>query len=255
MSAAEALKAARAAGIELAVDGDDLVLSAASAPPAAVLDALSRHKAEIVALLRPGRDGWSAEDWQVLLRRAGGHCRVRRWTAACGGRGTSLRMLRRRMAEPQSGLAPRRPLPRLRWQRAHLRPAAAIRHRTDRPCLAAFALLGSMARWPESQGGRRPITDPGGRLMGKRSNFERREADFYPTPRGAVLPLIPYLRARHPDLCRALCRRRRPGPAPGILRPALCLCRRHPQRPGCARARPLRRGRCDHHESALHPRR
>jgi hypothetical protein len=30
--------------------------------------------------------------------------------------------------------------------------------------------------------------------MGKRSSFERREADFYPTPRAAVLPLIPYLR-------------------------------------------------------------
>jgi hypothetical protein len=30
--------------------------------------------------------------------------------------------------------------------------------------------------------------------MGKRSNFERREADFYPTPRAAVAPLIPYLR-------------------------------------------------------------
>ena len=39
MSAVEALKAARAAGIELALDGDDLALSAASAPPAAVLDA------------------------------------------------------------------------------------------------------------------------------------------------------------------------------------------------------------------------
>ena len=30
--------------------------------------------------------------------------------------------------------------------------------------------------------------------MGKRSNFERREADFYPTPWAAVVPLIPYLR-------------------------------------------------------------
>jgi hypothetical protein len=30
--------------------------------------------------------------------------------------------------------------------------------------------------------------------MGKRSDFERREADFYPTPRAAVVPLIPYLR-------------------------------------------------------------
>ena len=26
--------------------------------------------------------------------------------------------------------------------------------------------------------------------MGKRSNFDRREADFYPTPRAAVVPLI-----------------------------------------------------------------
>ena len=31
-------------------------------------------------------------------------------------------------------------------------------------------------------------------VVGKRSSFERREADFYPTPRAAVLPLIPYLR-------------------------------------------------------------
>src|SRR6516225_11015813 len=30
--------------------------------------------------------------------------------------------------------------------------------------------------------------------MGKRSKFERRVADFYPTPYPAVLPLIPFLR-------------------------------------------------------------
>ena len=30
--------------------------------------------------------------------------------------------------------------------------------------------------------------------MGKRSNFQRRERDFYPTPREAVLPLLPHLR-------------------------------------------------------------
>ena len=30
--------------------------------------------------------------------------------------------------------------------------------------------------------------------MGKRTSFERREADFYPTPFKAVPPLIPYLR-------------------------------------------------------------
>jgi hypothetical protein len=67
MSVVEAFKVARAAGVELTLDGDDLVLEAASAPPAAVLHTLSRHKAEIVALLRPGRDGWSAEDWQAFF--------------------------------------------------------------------------------------------------------------------------------------------------------------------------------------------
>ena len=67
MSAAEALKAARAAGIELGIDGDDLTLEASAPPSATVLDLLSRHKARIVTLLRPGRDGWSAEDWQVFF--------------------------------------------------------------------------------------------------------------------------------------------------------------------------------------------
>ncbi len=40
MSAAEALKAARAAGIKLAIDGDDLVLEASAPPPSAILEVL-----------------------------------------------------------------------------------------------------------------------------------------------------------------------------------------------------------------------
>ncbi|MGM4875784.1 hypothetical protein AB7645_31665 [Bradyrhizobium sp. 956_D2_N1_5] len=72
MSAVEALKTARAAGVELAVDGDDLVLSAAAAPTDTVLSELSRYKAEIVALLRPGRDNWSGTDWWAFFdERAG----------------------------------------------------------------------------------------------------------------------------------------------------------------------------------------
>ena len=67
MSAVEALKAARTAGIQLRLDGDDLVLEASAPPPAAILDLLSRHKPGVVVLLRPGRDGWSAEDWQVFF--------------------------------------------------------------------------------------------------------------------------------------------------------------------------------------------
>lgn len=72
MSAAEAVMKARAAGIHLGVEGDDLVLEAAAAPPPAVLDQLSRLKPAIVLWLRPGADGWSVEDWHTFFdERAG----------------------------------------------------------------------------------------------------------------------------------------------------------------------------------------
>jgi hypothetical protein len=67
MSAATALKAARDASIELGIDGDDLLLEAVSEPPTATIEDLSRHKAEIIELLRPNKDGWSAEDWQLFF--------------------------------------------------------------------------------------------------------------------------------------------------------------------------------------------
>ena len=64
MRAAEVLKAVRKAGIELEVEGDDLVWEADKQPTAEVLDLLSCHMAVIVRLLRRGDDGWSVEDWQ-----------------------------------------------------------------------------------------------------------------------------------------------------------------------------------------------
>jgi hypothetical protein len=72
VSAAEALRAARAAGIEVRIEGDDLALEAAAAPPADIVDQLVRNKLAIVAQLRPGRDGWSADDWLTFFdERAG----------------------------------------------------------------------------------------------------------------------------------------------------------------------------------------
>ena len=72
MSAMDALQAARAVGVDVVLNGDDLALQASSPPADAVLEALSRNKAGIVALLRPGDDGWNAEDWQVYFdERAG----------------------------------------------------------------------------------------------------------------------------------------------------------------------------------------
>ena len=72
MSAAEALRAAHAAGITVMFDGEDLVLEASAEPPQAVLDLLARHKLSILALLRPGQGGWTAEDWRARFdERAG----------------------------------------------------------------------------------------------------------------------------------------------------------------------------------------
>ena len=67
MSVAEALTVARAAGVDLTVDGADLVLSAPAPPPALVIDLLSRHKVDIIAFLSTEGDGWTPDDWQVFF--------------------------------------------------------------------------------------------------------------------------------------------------------------------------------------------
>jgi hypothetical protein len=67
MSAFEALQKARATGLRIVIDRDDLVLESHVPPPADVLDLLTLHKAAIVSLLCPGPDGWSGEDWRVYF--------------------------------------------------------------------------------------------------------------------------------------------------------------------------------------------
>lgn len=72
MSAADALTQARAAGVMVAVDGDDLVLAADAPPAAEVLNLIARNKADIVALLRAENGGWLADDWrEYFAERAG----------------------------------------------------------------------------------------------------------------------------------------------------------------------------------------
>ena len=51
MSMLSALATAQAASVRIGVDGADLVLEAATQPPARVIELLSRHKDEIVAWL------------------------------------------------------------------------------------------------------------------------------------------------------------------------------------------------------------
>jgi hypothetical protein len=52
MSAVEALRAARAFGVSVRIDGDDIVLEAAAPPPPNLIELLSRHKAAILKELR-----------------------------------------------------------------------------------------------------------------------------------------------------------------------------------------------------------
>jgi hypothetical protein len=72
MNALQAIEAARSAGVRLAIDGDDLVLRSASPPPCEIIDALSRHKSQVIEVIRLDRAVWSPEDWQVFFdERAG----------------------------------------------------------------------------------------------------------------------------------------------------------------------------------------
>jgi hypothetical protein len=100
VSAAEALQAACAAGVKVAVDGEDLILEAAAPPSPVVLELLSRDKPKIVALLSPCKDGWTAGDWQSPVALDGavggrgricpGHCAHVRARTARADRGASI---------------------------------------------------------------------------------------------------------------------------------------------------------------------
>ena len=72
MSAANAIKAARAAGISFAIEGNKLVVEAPAPPSPEIVENISRHKAEILNLLRSAAAAWSAADWQAFFdERAG----------------------------------------------------------------------------------------------------------------------------------------------------------------------------------------
>jgi hypothetical protein len=72
MNAAQALQAARAAGIQVKIDGVDLLLRASAPPSTAVLEGLSRHKVHVLALLRLEKVEWTPDDWWAFFdERAG----------------------------------------------------------------------------------------------------------------------------------------------------------------------------------------
>ena len=67
MSALFALHAAQAAGVTVKVDGDGLLLEAPVAPPAKVIEALARHKPEILKLLSAIETEWDRDDWRAYF--------------------------------------------------------------------------------------------------------------------------------------------------------------------------------------------
>ncbi len=67
MNAAKAIRLAEASGIRIGVEGTHLILDADLEPPVDVVNAIRRHKAEIIELLTIPRDRWTAEDWRAFF--------------------------------------------------------------------------------------------------------------------------------------------------------------------------------------------
>ncbi len=65
MSALTALTEFRGRGVEITLDGYDLVVVGADLLTDDEVERLRRHKPELVALLRPYAGGWTAEDWRA----------------------------------------------------------------------------------------------------------------------------------------------------------------------------------------------
>ena len=57
MNAAEVIKEAAAAGVQIAIAGDGLSLEAPAKPPKAIIELIAQHKPEIIDLLRSDRGG------------------------------------------------------------------------------------------------------------------------------------------------------------------------------------------------------
>jgi hypothetical protein len=57
MNAAEVIKEAAAAGVQIAIEGDGLSLEATAKPPKAIIELVAQHKPEIIDLLRSDRGG------------------------------------------------------------------------------------------------------------------------------------------------------------------------------------------------------
>ena len=84
MNAAEVIKEAAAAGIQIAIEGDGLSLEATARPPKAIIELITQHKPEIINLLRsslagPAKARVSWMDMAVAVENEAGRHRI--WCA------------------------------------------------------------------------------------------------------------------------------------------------------------------------------
>ena len=76
MNAAEVVNQAAAAGVRIAVNGSDLSLEATEAPPNAILELISQHKPEIIALLSAAEAQVTWLDMVVAVENEAGRHRI-----------------------------------------------------------------------------------------------------------------------------------------------------------------------------------
>jgi hypothetical protein len=150
MSAAEALRAARAAGITLVLDGEALLLEAAAEPPQAVLDALARHKLAIVDLLRPRQRRWTAEQWRAYFEK---RCGVTASNSGpwCAGGNAGAGILCDRMAGPAPRSVRAGTLRMVRKDGKPERRGGSIRDRAGNAYMASRRMLARLASGSEGR--------------------------------------------------------------------------------------------------------
>ena len=159
MTAAHALQSARAVGIRVRIDGDDLELHAPAQPPQEVLELLSLHKADILKLLRPNNDGWSPEDWQVFFDERAAILEFDGRVPRAEAEAARVRLLLDRMDQPQSHAVPTGPVPSLRRRGTTLRSVTTLGDRHDRPCLGASRVLAGLVSGARGRGYSRACFD------------------------------------------------------------------------------------------------
>jgi hypothetical protein len=80
VNAAEVIKEAAAAGVQIAIEGDGLSLEATAEPPKAIIELIAQHKPEIIKLLRSGRGPAEARvtwlDMEVAVENEAGRHRI-----------------------------------------------------------------------------------------------------------------------------------------------------------------------------------